>query len=88
MAVKSPFRIGRISTVGQQDGMACVIYEDTENTSAELPFLLIGYWKPKVNDQVLVGCLSSGSGSAVILGPIGGANASGLVVSPDWKEGG
>ena len=72
MAERNPLRLGKISSVKKSSETAEVVYEDRENTSADLPFLAWGQWEPKVGDRVLVGSLSTGSGSAVILGPIGG----------------
>jgi hypothetical protein len=72
MAERNPLRLGKISSVKKSKETAEVVYEDRENTSADLPFLAWGQWEPKVGDRVLVGSLSTGSGSAVILGPIGG----------------
>ena len=72
MAERNPLRLGKISSVKTSKETAEVVYEDRENTSADLPFLAWGQWEPKVGDRVLVGSLSTSSGSAVILGPIGG----------------
>jgi hypothetical protein len=70
-AVSNPLRLGKISSIKRSQETAEVVYEDRENTSADLPFLAWESWTPKVGDRVLVGSLSTGSGSAVILGPIG-----------------
>lgn len=64
-------RIGKISSVNYKSGTARVTYEDRgDSTTNELPFLAWTYWMPKVEDKVLVGHLSNGSTSAVILGPV------------------
>jgi len=64
-------RIGKISSVNHAKGTARVTYEDRDgSTTVELPFLAWEYWMPKVADRVLVGHLSNGTTSAVILGPI------------------
>lgn len=66
-------RIGKISSVNYKNGTARVTYEDRDgSTTNELPFLAWTYWMPKVGDKVLVGHLSNGSTSAVILGPTWG----------------
>lgn len=64
-------RIGKISSINYANGTARVTYEDRGgNTTGELPFLAWTYWMPKIEDRVLVGALSNGSTSAVILGPV------------------
>lgn len=64
-------RIGKVSSINYQDGTARVTYEDRGgSTTSEMPFLAWEYWMPRVSDQVLVGHLSNGSTSAVILGPV------------------
>ena len=66
-------RIGKISSVNYKNGTARVTYEDRDgSTTNELPFLAWVYWMPKIAERVLVGHLSNGSASAVILGPIWG----------------
>lgn len=64
-------RIGKISSLNYKNGTARVTYEDRDGaTTNELPFLAWAYWMPKVEDRVLVGHLSNGTTSAVILGPV------------------
>lgn len=64
-------RIGKVSSINYANGTARVTYEDRGgNTTGELPFLAWAYWMPKIEDRVLVGALSNGSTSAVILGPV------------------
>lgn len=64
-------RIGKVSSINYANGTARVTYEDRGgNTTGELPFLAWTYWMPKIEDRVLVGALSNGSTSAVILGPV------------------
>ena len=70
MADNQLLRVGKISSINYEDGTARVTYEDKGGeTTTELPFLALEYWMPKIEDQVLVGHLSSGSSRAVILGP-------------------
>ena len=63
-------RIGKISTIDPQKGMAKVHYEDTGNTTSDLPIFKLGdeYCMPKVGEQVLVIHLSNDSSSGVIMG--------------------
>ena len=64
-------RIGKISSVNRDSGSARVTYEDRDSsTTNELPLLAWTYWMPQIGDRVLVGHLSNGSASAVILGPV------------------
>lgn len=71
MADIQVLRIGKISSVNYKNGTARVTYEDRDgSTTNELPFLAWTYWMPKIADRVLVGHLSNGSASAVILGPV------------------
>lgn len=64
-------RIGKISSVNYKNGTARVTYEDRDSsTTVELPFLAWEYWMPKIEDRVLVGHLSNGTTSAVILGTV------------------
>lgn len=64
-------RIGKISSVNYRNGTARVTYEDRDSsTTVELPFLAWEYWMPQIEDTVLVGHLTNGTASAVILGPI------------------
>lgn len=68
-------RIGKVSSINYKNGTARVTYEDRGcSTTSEMPFLAWEYWMPRVSDQVLVGHLSNGSSSAVILGPVWNAN--------------
>lgn len=68
---KDLLRIGRISSINYPNGTARVTYEDKDqSTTVEVAFTAYQYWMPKVGAQVLVGHLSSGTSSAVILGPI------------------
>ncbi len=71
MASKDTFRIGKISSIDYPKGTARITYEDkSDSTTAMFSFLAWQYWMPKEGDQVLVGHLSNGSCSAVILGPV------------------
>jgi phage baseplate assembly protein gpV len=71
MSNQQVLRIGKISTLNCSAGTARVTYEDRDSaTTKELPFLAWTYWMPKVGDRVLVGHLTNGSTSAVILGPV------------------
>lgn len=64
-------RIGKISSINYEKGTARVTYEDRDgSTTVELPFLAWEYWMPSVEDRVVVGHLSNGTTSAVILGPV------------------
>lgn len=68
---KQVLRIGKISSINYKNGTARVTYEDRENaTTKELPFLAWTYWMPEIGQKVLVGHLSNGTTSAVILGPL------------------
>lgn len=68
-------RIGKVSSINYKNGTARVTYEDRGgSTTSEMPFLAWEYWMPRVSDQVLVGHLSNGSSSAVILGPVWNAS--------------
>ena len=63
-------RVGYISSVDPDTGMARVYYPDRDCTTAELP-LFSGWGEealPEVNDQVLVVHLSNDTSSGVILG--------------------
>lgn len=63
-------RVGKISSINYQNGTARVTYEDRDGaTTGELPFIAWEYWMPRVADTVLVGHLTNGTASAVILGP-------------------
>ena len=63
-------RIGKISSINYPNGTARVTYEDRDGaTTGELPFIAWEYWMPRIADTVLVGHLSNGTASAVILGP-------------------
>ena len=63
-------RIGKISTVNLKKGTARVTYEDRDGaTTGEIPFLAWTCWRPKIGETVLVGHISNGTTSAVILGP-------------------
>lgn len=64
-------RVGRISSINYPKGTARVSYEDRAGaTTGELPFIAWEYWMPRVDDLVLVGHLSNGNTTAVIIGPI------------------
>ncbi len=63
-------RVGKISSINYPNGTARVTYEDRDGaTTGELPFISWEYWMPRIADTVLVGHLSNGTASAVILGP-------------------
>lgn len=63
-------RVGKISSINYPNGTARVTYEDRDGaTTGELPFIAWEYWMPRIADTVLVGHLSNGTASAVILGP-------------------
>lgn len=63
-------RIGKISSINYPNGTAKVTYEDRDRAvTGELPFIAWEYWMPRIADTVLVGHLSNGTASAVILGP-------------------
>lgn len=71
MANTQVLRIGKISSVNYKNGTARVTYEDRDgSTTNELPFLAWTYWMPQIGDRVLVGHLSNGTTSAVIIGPV------------------
>lgn len=63
-------RVGRISSVNQENGMVRVYYPDRDSTTSELGmFYFLGEYKPpKVNDQVIVLHLSNDTSSGVVLG--------------------
>ena len=64
-------RIAKISSIDYAKGTASVTFEDREKaTTDKIPFLSWFYRMPKVADRVLVGYLTNGSSSAVILGPV------------------
>lgn len=63
-------RVGKISSINYPNGTARVTYEDRgEATTKEMPFIAWEYWMPRIADTVLVGHLTNGTASAVILGP-------------------
>lgn len=63
-------RVGKISSINYPNGTARVTYEDRAGaTTGELPFIAWEYWMPRIADTVLVGHLSNGTASAIILGP-------------------
>lgn len=63
-------RVGKISSINYQNGTARVTYEDRDGaTTGELPFIAWEYWMPRIADTVLVGHLTNGTTSAIILGP-------------------
>ncbi len=71
MAQNDLLRIGKISSFDYPKGTAKVTYEDKDDsTTAMFSLLAWEYWMPKEGDQVIVAHLSSGSSSAVILGPV------------------
>lgn len=71
MAGNDNLRIGKISSIDYLKGTARITYEDkNDSTTAMFSFLAWQYWMPKEGDQALVGHLSNGSCSAVILGPV------------------
>lgn len=63
-------RVGRISSVNQENGMVRVYYPDRDSTTSELGmFCFLGECKPpRVNDQVIVLHLSNDTSSGVVLG--------------------
>ena len=63
-------RVGRISSVNQENGMVRVYYTDRDSTTSELGmFYFLGEYKPpRVNDQVIVLHLSNDTSSGVVLG--------------------
>ncbi|MBE5974359.1 MAG: phage baseplate protein [Paenibacillaceae bacterium] len=63
-------RVGRISSVNQENGMVRVYYPDRDSTTSELGmFCFLGEYKPpRVNDQVIVLHLSNDTSSGVVLG--------------------
>ena len=63
-------RVGYISTVNPDAGMAKVHYPETGNTTSDLPLYKFGdeYRMPKIGDQVIVIHLSNDSSSGIILG--------------------
>lgn len=68
-------RIGKISTVNLKNGTARVTYEDRDGaTTSEIPFLAWMCWRPSIGETVLVGHLSNGTTSAVIIGPFWNEN--------------
>ena len=67
---KQVLRIGKISSVNLERGTAQVTYEDRDSsTTNNFPFLAWTCWRPKVGETVLVGHLTNGSATAVIIGP-------------------
>ena len=64
-------RIGTVSTVDYERGMASVKYEDMNNSvTADMPFLSFNgeYKMPHIDDTVLVLYLSNGSSIGIIIG--------------------
>ena len=63
-------RVGYISTVNPDAGMAKVQYPETGNTTSDLPIYKFGdeYRMPEIGDQVIVIHLSNDSSSGIILG--------------------
>ena len=71
MADNGLVRIGKLSSINYEQGTARITYEDKGgSTTAEFSFLAWEYWMPKIGEQVLVAHRSSGTSSAVILGPV------------------
>lgn len=71
MADNGLVRIGKLSSINYEKGTARITYEDKGgSTTAEFSFLAWEYWMPKIGEQVLVAHRSSGTSSAVILGPV------------------
>lgn len=69
----SEIRVGRISSINYETGMARVTYRDKdESVTAEFPMLTYNdeYRMPKIGQDVLVAHLSNGSGRGAILGTI------------------
>lgn len=68
--MKDVVRVGRISSINQENGMVRVYYPDRDSTTSELGmFHFLGEYKPpKVNDQVIVLHLSNDTSSGVVLG--------------------
>lgn len=69
----SDIRIGKISSVNYQTGMAKVVYEDREGkVTKELPCLSMNneVFLPNPGEKVVVAYLSNGQTAAVILGTV------------------
>lgn len=64
-------RIGTISTIDYEQGMASVVYDDLNGAvTADMPILSFNgeYKMPEIDDTVLVAYLSNGSSIGLILG--------------------
>lgn len=69
----SEIRVGRISSINYETGMARVTYRDKdESVTSEFPMLTYNdeYRMPEIGQDVLVAHLSNGSGRGAILGTI------------------
>ncbi len=67
---KNLIRIGRISSINKETGMARVVYKDKNSTTSELPvFNLEGEYKmPKIGQLVLVLHLSNDTSTGIVMG--------------------
>ena len=67
---KNLIRIGRISSINKETGMARVVYKDKNSTTSELPvFNFYGEYKmPCIGQLVLVLHLSNDSSTGIIMG--------------------
>lgn len=69
----SEIRIGRISAINYENGMASVTYQDKDNSvTAECPIVTNNdeYMMPQIGQDVIVAHLSNGSSRGVILGTV------------------
>ncbi len=69
----SEMRVGRVSSVNYESGMARVVYRDKDDTvTAEFPILTNNseYRMPEVGQEVLVAHLSNGSSRGAIIGTL------------------
>lgn len=67
---KNRIRIGRISSINREAGMARIVYSDKNSTSSEIPLFNFNneYNPPKIGELVLVIHLSNDSSTAIIMG--------------------
>lgn len=69
----SEIRIGRVSSINYEAGMARVVYRDRDNSvTAEVPILTNNdeYRMPEVDQSVVVAHMSNGSSRGVLLGTV------------------
>ena len=71
--MNSEIRIGKVSSINYECGMASVTYQDKDNSvTAECPIVTNNdeYIMPKIGQDVLVAHLSNGSSRGVIIGTV------------------